>query len=202
MTAVAVVFIAFAAWRYVQQRPHMKALRLGSEGERAVGEYLDRLREKGYRVFHDVLAEGFNIDHVLVGPSGVYSIETKTRSKPVRGDARVRFDGAVLTVAGFEPERDAIVQAKAQARWLSALIADTTDRRLFVKPVVLFPGWFVEAAPGSQAQAWVLEPKALPTYLDNEPTRLSKEEVALVAKSISMHVRAFQREREAQSGWL
>jgi hypothetical protein len=193
-SAIAFLGIMLSAWRVVRLRPRMKAIQLGIEGERVVGQYLDRLASKGYRVFHDVVAQGFNIDHVLVGPGGVFSIETKTRSKPIRGDARVRYDGESLTVAGFEPERDAIAQAKGQARWLSSLIADTSERKLFVRPVVVFPGWYVEASAGSQAQVWVMEPKGLPAFIENEAQTLSKEDIALVAKCISMHVRAKERD--------
>src|SRR5947209_535179 len=45
---------------------------LGYLGERLVAEYLEPLISQGYRVFHDVPAEGrekkFNLDHVTVGP--------------------------------------------------------------------------------------------------------------------------------------
>jgi hypothetical protein len=195
VSAVALAIAAFAAWRVLRWRPRLRAIRLGIEGERVVGQYLDRMRGAGYRVFHDVVAEGFNLDHILVGPAGVFTIETKTISKPARGDARVSYDGAVLRVAGFEPDRDPIVQAKAQARWLSALITDSTERRVFVRPVVVFPGWYVDAAEDSRREVWVLEPKALPAFIEREPERLNKEEVALMAKCISMHVRAREREQ-------
>ena len=65
---------------------------LGYFGERIVGEALDPLKADGFRVFHDVPAgDGqtpFNIDHVIVGPSGIFAIETKTRRK---GRARAGF---------------------------------------------------------------------------------------------------------------
>ena len=85
------VYVAF--YRIYRLVPQLRNLRQGIEGEKAVGQFLERLREQGYHVFHDVLAEGFNVDHVLIGPAGVLTIETKTRSKPVRGDARIAFDG-------------------------------------------------------------------------------------------------------------
>ena len=195
MTFVALAAIAFAAWRFMRWRSRLKAIRLGVEGERVVGQYLDRIRGRGYRVFHDVVGDGFNLDHVLVGPGGAFTIETKTRTKPARGDSRVTYDGEVLRVAGFEPDRDPIVQAKAQARWLSALIADSTERRIFVRPVVVFPGWYVEATEGSQREVWVMEPKGLPAFIEKEPEKLSKEDIALIAKCISMHVRAHEREQ-------
>jgi len=78
MTATALAAIAFAAWRLYRLRPRLRALRLVSEGEKAVGQFLEGLRAKGYRVFHDVVGTGFNVDHVLIGPAGVFTIETKS----------------------------------------------------------------------------------------------------------------------------
>jgi hypothetical protein len=100
LSLCAVGMLAFATRRYLQIRPRMRQLRQGIEGEKAVGQFLERLRSAGYHVFHDVVGEGFNIDHVLVGPAGVFTIETKTWSKPMRGDARINYDGTALTVAG------------------------------------------------------------------------------------------------------
>ena len=40
------------------------------------------------------------IDHVIIGPAGIFTIETKTWSKPVRGEARIVFDGEKLTAGG------------------------------------------------------------------------------------------------------
>src|SRR5688572_11573059 len=122
-TVLAVLALGYAALRIVRAWPAIKALKLGRDGERAVGQYLERLREKGYQVFHDVIGDGFNVDHVLIGPGGVFTVETKTFSKPVNGAPKILFDGDTLRVDGFEPDRNPIVQAKAQARWLRKLIA-------------------------------------------------------------------------------
>src|SRR5690606_23533501 len=89
VTACAAAFVGWTVYRVVRLRPRLRALRLGMEGERAVGQFLERLREDGYHVFHDVVAVNFNVDHVLVGPAGVFAIETKTWSKPSAGDARI-----------------------------------------------------------------------------------------------------------------
>ena len=66
---------------------------LGYLGERAVAEHLEALTRTGYRIFHDVPCEGrkknFNIDHVVVGPTGVAAIEVKTRRKK-KGPPRFR----------------------------------------------------------------------------------------------------------------
>jgi hypothetical protein len=100
---------------------------------------------------------------VVVGPTGVFCVETKTRSKPAKGAASVQYDGEKVTVDGFVPERDPVVQAKASAKWLRELLEASTGKRFFVQPIVLFPGWFIEKMP-SNAEVWVLNDKATPTF--------------------------------------
>ena len=199
VSACALAVLGFAGWRLYRLRPRMRALSQGIEGEKAVGQFLERLREQNYQVFHDLIGESFNVDHVLIGPAGAFTIETKTWSKPQRGDARIAYDGDSLTVGGREPERDPIVQAKAQAHWLRALLRESTGRHIDVQPVVVFPGWYVEAAPGAQRAVWVMEPKGLPAFLKNEPQRLTAEDVRLAAYHLARHVRSVERERLAQA---
>jgi hypothetical protein len=167
-SSVAVLFAGFAAWRFWQVRPRLRALNLAIEGEKAVGQFLEALRERGYKVFHDLVADGFNVDHVIIGPAGVFTIETKTWSKPLRGEAKIVFDGEKLVVGRREPDRNPVVQAMAQAGWLRELLSESTGRRFDVHPVIVFPGWFIEQTGKSTKKMWVLNPKALPGFLDNE----------------------------------
>ena len=169
--------------------PRLQALKQGRNGERAVGQFLERLRTRDYIVFHDVVGKDFNIDHVLIGPAGVFTIETKTYSKKSGPDEKVRFDGVVLTVDELKLDRDPVVQGKSQANWLRHLLEESTGRKLLTKPVVLFPGWFVEQSPGSTRDIWVLEPKALPAFLENEPACLSPEDVKLASFHLSRYIR-------------
>ncbi|MDO9074779.1 MAG: nuclease-related domain-containing protein [Rubrivivax sp.] len=193
-TVVAIAFAGFAAYRFHKYRPRMRTLRQGMDGELAVGQYLERMREQGYQVFHDVVADNFNIDHVLIGPAGVFTIETKTWSKPVKGDARVVYDGEQVLVNGREPERDVRVQALSQGRWLSRLLEESTGRRLAVQPVVVFPGWFVEAAPGTQRDVWFMEPKGLPAFLARQRSQPAPEDMKLAAFHLSRYVRVRARQ--------
>ena len=48
--------------------PKARALVLGERGELVVAEQLEELRADGFRCFHDIVQNGFNIDHVVVGP--------------------------------------------------------------------------------------------------------------------------------------
>ena len=189
-TFFAVLGIAYAVFRIWRAVPEIRALRLGRDGEKAVGQFLERLREQGYRVFHDIIGPGFNIDHVVIGPAGVFTIETKTYRKLPGPNVKIRFDGERLAVDGVALERDPVTQASAQARWLRNLLQESTARAFNVRPVVLFPGWFIEQAKdGSTRDIWILNPKAFPKFLDNEPAVLNAEAINQASLHLSRIVR-------------
>jgi nuclease-like protein len=168
----------------------IRALKLGRDGERVVGQFLERLREQGAQVFHDVPGEGFNLDHVVVSKKGVFAIETKTLSKPHR-KARVEFDGDRILVAGWPLERDPVVQSRAQVAWLGRLLQEITGKTFPVRGVVVFPSWFVErTGEGRRSPLWVLEPKALPAFMDHEADHLDGTDVALAASRLSRYIRS------------
>lgn len=79
----------YAAYRVVRIRRHLHQLRLGRDGERAVAQYLEWFRTAGFFIFHDVPNGDANVDHVLIGPKGAFTIETKTLSKPHRGECKI-----------------------------------------------------------------------------------------------------------------
>ena len=193
--AAALGSIAMAAWQIRRYRPQLKSLRLGAEGEKVVGQFLERLRHSDYQVFHDIVGPGFNVDHVLIGRAGIFTVETKTWNKPAKGDARITFRDGRLLVAGHVPGRDPIVQARAQATWLGTLLAESTGKPFKALPVVVFPGWFVDQSKDRPADVWVLEPKALPAFKDNEPTRLTPEDGKLVSFHLSRFIRSVERDR-------
>ena len=172
--------IVYALFRVYRSLPRVRALKLGRDGEKAVGQFLEGLRERGYRVFHDIIDGEFNIDHVLIGPAGIFTIETKTYSKP-RRDARVVFDGERILIDGLKPARDLT---------LRRTLAESTGRQFAVKSVIVFPGWYVEYSGQNNKALWVLEPKMLPTFLDHESLMLSTEDIHLASFHLSRFVRS------------
>ena len=121
--------------------------RIGLDCEMAVGQELNNLMSEGYRVYHDVPAEGFNIDHVVVGRNGVFAVETKGRSKPERGrgssDATVVYDGRTLRFPDWIGTTH-LDQARRQAEWLSQWLTEVVGKLIPVQPVLVIPGWYVE----------------------------------------------------------
>lgn len=128
---------------------------LGLLGERTVAEALSPLLREGYHIFHDVPASAatrvFNLDHVVVGPTGLFLVETKTRRK---GRARPGFKDHVVTYDGrqliwpWAEDHYGLEQAESEARWLSEWINKLTGFDLTPRPILALPGWWVKESPG------------------------------------------------------
>lgn len=187
--------LAFFLFRLFRTFPKLKRLRRARDGERAVAEYLDTLREGGHRVFHDIVGTGFNIDHVIIGPKGIFTLETKTLSKREGQNDTLRFDGKAVHVGRAVLPDNPVPQALAQVTWLKRTLLESTGKTFAVKPAVLFPGWFVEPyAHGSvhdsvHGEVWVLEPKALKGFLEREPVRMKPEDITLAAFHLKRYIR-------------
>jgi hypothetical protein len=83
---VGLVAAALVGWR-LRFRPseQVQAWRRGAAGERRTARLLDRLVRDGYVVFHDLAIPGSpaNVDHLVVGPSGVFAVDSKQWSGSV-----------------------------------------------------------------------------------------------------------------------
>lgn len=191
LTVVAIVLSIYSAFKLAKIKKHLKSLRLGRDGERAVGQSLDTLKRKGYRVFHDLIGDGFNLDHVIICEKGAYTVETKTRSKPAKGPCEIIYNDDGISINGYISDNKMLIQAKAQKKWLEKTIAELVGIKLTVIPVVVFPGWFIKDSHDKKRDnVWVLEPKSLPAYIDKQPNVISEEQVRLIANHISLQNRA------------
>jgi hypothetical protein len=68
-------------------------------------------------------------------------------------------------------------------------LQESTVKRFLVRGVVVFPGWFVEQR-GQRGDVWVLEPKALPAFIERAPEMIAASDVALAADHLSRYVRS------------
>jgi hypothetical protein len=186
-TVTAVAIGCLATWKIRVALRELEMLKLGLLGERFVGHFLqNKLLRRGYWIVHDLCDEDFNVDHAIIGPGGVFAIETKMRRKP-KGDARIDYDGQQVLVAGHKPDRDPVAQAQAASKWLSRVLLEKTGISIHVQPVVLFPGWYVNPPPGN-VETWVLNENYFVDRLDSQPVRLTHEQIFLLASSLGRHV--------------
>ncbi len=137
----------FSLYKVLKLLGRRRLFRLGYEGGLAVGQELDQLMREGFSIYHDFPADGFNIDHIVVGPKGVFAVETKARSKATTKnrveDATVEYDGRAL----YFPKGDdfeTIDQARRQASWLSNWLGKAIGEPIAARAIVALPGWFVK----------------------------------------------------------
>ena len=144
---IGIGFIAYYLFKLIKLMNLRQSYRLGYEGEIAVGQELNQLMRDGYYVYHDFPADKFNIDHIIVGASGIFAVETKARSKPTskdrKADAKVKYDGKFLRFPNGT-DIESLEQARRQAEWLSKWLQSAVGEPVRVRPVVALPGWFVE----------------------------------------------------------
>jgi len=72
LTGIALLATAYCAFRIFRLRKEIRNLNQAERGERRVSELLTQLRRKRYVAFDDLLVDQSNIDHVVVGPGGIF----------------------------------------------------------------------------------------------------------------------------------
>lgn len=143
----------------------------GVLGERAVAGRLAAL-PAGWTVFHSlpVGRNGADIDHLVVGPAGVFTIDTKHHR-----DASVWVAGHAVLVAG---RRQPYVQkAEAQARRVDRIVADVLPESPAVRPVIAVVGAQRLAVRAQPRIARVLRAEQVVRYLLAQPVALDPAQV-------------------------
>lgn len=141
------VFVGYYLATFIRLRSMRRLLRMGYDGEVAVARELNRMVSMGYQVYHDFPGDGFNIDHILIGPTGVMAVETKTLPRGAlrnrKADAVVSYDGRMLHFPKYS-DHQSIDRAKRQAKWLSQWLSDAIGEEVCARAMVALPGWFVK----------------------------------------------------------
>jgi len=187
--------LIFCGWIVVRLYTHAglsQRKRLGLLGEQMVGELLNNLMRDGYYVFHDFPRTGWNIDHIVIGETGIFCIETKARRKQIGSgddaDYEMTCDGASIHfVKRNHREAKPIHQARRSARELERFIEERARLTVPVTPVLTFPGWLVKS---TAADIDVVNPKQIRgMVLGRVRGRLPKDVVERIAAVIDRECR-------------
>jgi hypothetical protein len=128
----------------------------GATGEEQVGRLLEELADRGWHAIHDVSLGHGNVDHILIGPAGVFTVETKSHPGPVQVG---RVHGSILG------------QAQAERR----AIARVTGAH--VEPLVVFSRAWVDRPLSRRKGVRVVPARMLLGYLERQPERLDPQEI-------------------------
>jgi hypothetical protein len=136
----------------------------GARGEEHVGRILDGLAADGWLVIHDATPGRGNVDHIVVGPGGLLTIETKSHGGRIMVD---RLDEGMLK------------QAYAEAKVVERL----TGRP--VTPLLVFSRAFLDRPVSRRRGVIVLPARMLAGHLARRRPELNADEVAELHRRLS-----------------
>lgn len=144
-----------------------------ASGRQVAGVWLGRLPE-GWFVFHDVPAgeRGATIEHVVIGPGGVFTITTKNLTGSIRVNPRsIVHDGHRTS---FLP------RASADARQAASLLSSAVDRDVQVRGLlaILADEWIVRQLP---PDVYVGGPRSVKHWMLKQPPILRSSDVIVLA---------------------
>jgi hypothetical protein len=164
-----------AGWGlWFRPSPDVIAWRRGAAGERRTARLLDPLERHGWAVLHDLAVPGSraNIDHLVIGPGGVFVID----SKHYRG--RLQLDGSGRLWHGRYPLSPTLRTVDFEADQAAQVLADPD---VVVVPVMAVHGAQVPWGKVVTQGVPVLAAKRLPSMLRQLPAVLGPERIAWLA---------------------
>lgn len=157
------------------------AWRKGAEGEQAVGRALDALGPHT-RALHDrrIAGSRANIDHILVAPTGVWTIDAKNYT----GKIERRRRGQELWINGRDRSK-LLEQARRQATVVRSTLAEAELGSIPVAPALCFLGveWPLLFTPQTARDVRLISPWRLSKLASGEPT-LSANQVEQVGQAL------------------
>jgi hypothetical protein len=172
---VAGLAVAAAGWGLrFRLSAHAVAWRRGAAGERRTARLLDLLERRGWAVLHDLAVPGSraNIDHLVIGPGGVFVID----SKHYRG--RLRLDSSGRLCHGGYPLAPTLEVVSFEADQAAVVLPDPG---LAVRPIVAVHGAQVPWGKVVASGVPVVSVRCLPSMLRALPAVLGPERVAELA---------------------
>jgi hypothetical protein len=136
--------------------------RKGAVGEAIVAATLGHLPDD-FVVINDLSKRFGNIDHVVIGPTGIYVVDTKNWKGSVKADGagELLLNGKPLPKPAIKTLLGAVMDFQAKLKAL-------TETDHFVRGLMVFPNAYVEANFGSTRQIHCVRTERLLGYLDDQ----------------------------------
>jgi hypothetical protein len=182
--AAAGVAVIVAGWGLrFRPSPEAVAWRRGAAGERRTARLLDPLERHGWVVLHDLALPGShaNIDHLAIGPGGVFVIDSKQYS------GRLQLDPSGRLWHGRYPLAPTLRAVSFEADQAAQVLPDPG---VAVVPIVAVHGAQVPWGKVVTDGVPVVTARRLPSLLGGLPPMLGPERVADLADQARVRFRA------------
>lgn len=146
----------------------------GIEGEERMADLLLLLEERGWKVLHSVPCPvGGDIDHLAIGPGGIWAINTKNRPRK-----RISVTSTGVTESGAPSDPELLQRSGSEAESAAEVLSHSLRRDVEVRPALAYVG--VSAVVGEHRSEGVLimEGTRLINELDSADVEFGPSEVA------------------------
>lgn len=175
---------AMSFWLTARESPPawIEQWRQGAFGEQATGRQRVKLEREGWLVLHDLPRGTGNVDHVVVGPGGIFVLDSK------RTDGQVAVDeaGKVIVTRLDDP---ALHYAHTGASHLRRVARETHDRvaaasrlNLWVTPVMVW--WAALPQRVDEGPCVHVHGDNLVAWLRAQPVRIAPSRLEQVADAV------------------
>lgn len=149
----------------------------GARGEERVAGFLDLL-PGDWDVFHDYAVGGYHVDHVVVGPAGVFAIETKN------WNGELRVESGELLYNGRLPDRSPLGQTGRQADSVGARLK-SIGCECEVVPVLCMASDAFTSSPLMAGRVTLVNSSNVVEWLAGQPAVLSQADQERVAQLLA-----------------
>lgn len=175
------VALAVVAWWGPFGRWEVLRWQRGAMGEQSTGTVLDAMASRRWKVWHDLAVPGSraNIDHLVVGPTGVWLVDTKTTAGSINTRwGKVRIAGRHLDVSS--------------TAWEAEVVAGVLSRDLgwpgglAVTPLVVLHGLGRRRRTARSEGIAVVAPETLGRTLRAGRRTLTRTDITAIASSVEV----------------
>lgn len=155
--------------------------RKGALGEWEVAAELEVLSDQ-FRIFHNVNTRSGNLDHLVVGPTGLFAIETKNWTGLITATPK-----GELMRNGRTATASHVAQFVCRAMKVREQVISLTHRDDFrIRAVMVFPKASIDALYGSTGKAHCVRLSKLRDYIEDPKfsAKLSKERVDELTRAL------------------
>jgi hypothetical protein len=173
--------LGIAMWVWDDPPDYVARWKRGGDGERRTERQL-RTLEPEWKAFHDRESQSGNVDHLAVGPGGVFLLDTKTlngRITYTKKGLSVHFPGTARRDYTLDRLEKSL---RMSAHQLSHKIKFATGLSKWVQPVVVVWGDFDGAVEGDGV--WLIHGDALSAWLGSQDHWLSLRDQRLIELAI------------------
>ena len=175
---VAILITIYSGVRVFRLTP--RSISVGAKRKRArANGVVSKIQSSGFAVYQG-LTESESDGYVIVGTAGVYALEVKERN--VFGSRTIEFAGDdKLVLGGRIADSRPVREAQAAAIKIGQGLKGGLQKRLTVKPLVVFLNdWRINRVEG-ESEVPVLAENELPQYLNGQASVLTQSEVAEIS---------------------